>query len=447
MQQDYKIKLEQELKILEEIDIEKYILSAYPNKIIGEIIISRFSAEDFIFYVNKIISNFKLRFSENNDWKFLGTTCVLPNNNNILIGNAVRTLTSAIKVRNFNDAEPYLWGIVNYQLINGFWNEKKSYSPKQVNLNKIYSDLEIRKKEYDENLRLLIAENQKLKEKLEERENQLSEIEETKSSLEKLLSDANDIFKKYEDVDEDIKSQKQENTDNLKSIENKLTEAENFKNQIFSDLKDIRAHKGAIEENATYIKLKADEVTDLAGRTADNALAFSFSKRKNELAWGVWFWRFIGIPSSFILGIAWIYFSYKCFEIPVENEFLKLLFFSGKLSLSLLLIIFAFREYMKERKLLEDYSFKTAVAFTVNSYADQIAMRRNIDESDGEYYELLKAKEKARQEFIEKTVKDLYVSPSYSVDASVKNITLNPAELIKLKDKESLTSTTSPSNK
>lgn len=446
MTRDKKNIIESEIVSLQNLDIRNRLLTAYPQKTIGDIVISRFTGEAFLFYVERIIENFSLQFI-GSDWQFWHVNCINPQGQHIDIATALSHLRTNISSNQFQPAESFLWAIVNYQITNSFWNEKNTNAVKQTKLKEMFSNLDARKEEYNTHLRDLLSQLTELSAKINKKANELSDIENAKNNLSTTLQNVENIFNKYKTVDNDIQSKKEEFTSVITNLKNELTSAKNFKEDIKSELGEINKTRQNAEENTAYIKEKADEVTDLAGRTSDNALAFSFSDRKKELVERVKFWKIWGIPGAFILSALWIFVSYNWIEIETSSEVLKLLFFTGKLSLSLLLLIFSFREYMKERKLLEDYSFKTAVAFTVNSYADQIAMHRNIDESDGEYYELLKAKEKARQEFIEKTVKDLYVSPSYSVDTSVKNITLNPAELIKLKDKESSTNITPPSNK
>ncbi len=372
---------------------------------------------------------------------------MLPQGQYIDITAAIANLRTNISNNQFQNAESFLWAIVNFQIVNSFWNEKNISTVKRTKIAEMLSNLESRKQEYDNHIRDLLLKITESFTKLDDKANKLAEIESARNSLSAILQDAKNEFGKYVTVDSDIQSKKEEIASNIRELKEELTKAKEYKNDIKSDLGDINDIKERIKGEYDYIKRKSDEVTDLSGRTSDNALAFSFRNRKKELELRVNFWKWFGIPMTFILSGGWIYISYNFIEIQIDSDILKLLFFTGKLSLSILLLVFSFREYMKERKLLEDYSFKTAVAFTVNSYADQIAMHRNIEESDPEYYDLIKAKEKARQEFIENTVKDLYSKPFYRVDSSIKNISINPSELIKLKDDESLMKTSIPNIK
>jgi len=446
MTRDKKNTIESEIISLKNIDIENRLFTAYPQKTIGDIVISRFTGESFIFYIERIIENFSQQFI-GSDWQFWNSNCMNPQGQGIDIASALSQLRINISNNQFQAAESFLWAIVNYQIINSFWSEKGTNTTKRAKINEMLSNLNARKEEYDTHMRDLLSQVTKLTDEINRKISELTDIENSKDKLSGILQNAENIFAKYNTVDNDIQSKKEGISTIINDINKELSSANQFKDKIQSDLKVINEIKKDVDKNVVYIEGKANEVTDLAGRTSDNALAFSFNKRKDELIKRVDFWKTWGILITFIFSALWLFISYNYIEIQTNSEILKLLFFTGKLSLSLLLLIFAFREYMKERKLLEDYSFKTAVAFTVNSYADQIAMHRNIDESDDEYYELLKSKEIARQTFIEKTVKDLYKSPSYSIDNSIKNISLNPAELIKTKDQDSSSNAITPSSK
>lgn len=443
---DKKNTIETEIASLKNIDIENRLFTAYPQKTIGDIVISRFTGESFIFYIERIIENFSQQFI-GSDWQFWTTNSVNPQGQSIDIASALSQLRINISNNQFQAAESFLWAIVNYQIINSFWSNKGTNTTKRAKINEMLSNLNARKEEYDTHMRDLLSQVTKLTNELNKKTSELTDIENSKNKLSGILQDAENIFDKYNTVDNDIQSKKEGISTIINDINKELSSANEFKDKIQSDLKAINEIKNDVDKNVAYIEDKANEVTDLAGRTSDNALAFSFNKRKDELIERVDFWKKKGIAGAFLLSALWLLISYNFIEIQTNSEILKLLFFTGKLSLSLLLLIFAFREYMKERKLLEDYSFKTAVAFTVNSYADQIAMHRNINESDAEYYELLKSKEIARQSFIENTVKDLYKSPSYSIDSSIKNVSLNPLELIKNKNQDPTSNAITSTNK
>lgn len=446
MTRETKNTLESELTSLQNLNIRGKLFASYPRSAIGDIVISRFTGESFVYYIERVVENFSQQLL-GSDWQFWNQNCMLPQGQYIDITAAIANLRTNISNNQFQNAESFLWAIVNFQIVNSFWNEKNISTVKRTKIAEMLSNLESRKQEYDNHIRDLLLKITESFTKLDDKANKLAEIESARNSLSAILQDAKNEFGKYVTVDSDIQSKKEEIASNIRELKEELTKAKEYKNDIKSDLGDINDIKERIKGEYDYIKRKSDEVTDLSGRTSDNALAFSFRNRKKELELRVNFWKWFGIPMTFILSGGWIYISYNFIEIQIDSDILKLLFFTGKLSLSILLLVFSFREYMKERKLLEDYSFKTAVAFTVNSYADQIAMHRNIEESDPEYYDLIKAKEKARQEFIENTVKDLYSKPFYRVDSSIKNISINPSELIKLKDDESLMKTSIPNIK
>lgn len=416
MTRDIKDKIEIEIVALQNLDVKACLFMAYPQKTIGEIVISRFNGESFLFYIEKIIENFSQQFA-GSDWQFWFTSCFNPQRQSLEIVSALSNLRTNISNRQFQVAESFLWAIVNYQITNSFWNEKNTNAIKQTKLKEMFSNLDARKEEYDMRISTLMQKLSKIEEDMSLKAARLDEIEEKEASLDAILTSAQEINNKYANVNGEIAAQKESNEKVISDLQQALREATTLKQTIDEDYNNIALLEKKANNTYNNIANKAKESEDLVGKISDNSLGYSFSVRKDELLKTVRSWKYLLVPLYFILAGGWFFISYKFIDINVENEFAKILVFTGKLSLSLYIIYFALREYVKERKLWEEYSFKTAVALTINAYGDQIGQAKHCSDGDENIHETLdykRRKETNRQDFIKATVDTLYEVPKYS---------------------------------
>ena len=416
MQKEYANKLIEEIKILNEMKVSELLLDKFSGQTLSDIKLGIFSGEKFATCFHKMTKNFINQFDSDN-WNFWAPKTFDTNSNHVDLFGVVKALRQNLNTKDFLNAENCLWSLINFQILYGFWNEKNTYSFKQTKLNEMLASLDERKKLYDSNIAVLIENAAILETEVLEKAERLDNIDEKESELDSILQNAQEVNKKHEDVNSKILALKEANEKAIADLQKALNDANDFREEIEKTYdKTINLEKTA-KEAYKFISDKAKESTDLVGKTSDNSLGFSFGERKKELLWSVRSWKYLWIPSYFVLACAWFYFSYNYITVNVENEFAKILVFTGKLSLSLYIIYFALKEYVKERKLLEEYSFKTAVALTVNAYGDQIGQANHLSDNDEDVSDILdyrRQKEVDRQGFIKETVITLYQVPKYS---------------------------------
>ena len=91
----------------------------------------------------------------------------------------------------------------------------------------------------------------------------------------------------------------------------------------------------------------------------------------------VTFWKW-SVPVMAIATIAWIFFLFgngNVSGMSIEVFAIN----SLKTIPALFLLLFSISQYTKERNFQEEYAFKSAVALTVNAYADQLNEVTNKD--------------------------------------------------------------------
>ena len=457
MQKAYIDKIRAQIDIFNSLDLNELLTEKYPDKIISDIIISRFNGEQLVIYTKEAFGRLEKELVLGN-LVFYHTSTIDINGNNIDFLNTITSFVQLLKSKDFVSAENLLWSIINYEIRYNIWHEKYDISFRTTKVRNMFEKLDLKKGEYDTHLKSVLEKLLDLQKQLKDDLESVAGIKDALNQSESDLSAIQKIKESYKKIDEDIKNlqatieansassqasliEKLKDLDSksitvIDKINAKLADAEKLHSDIKTDLDEIQNLYSKAEKNSEYIQSKIKEAEDLAGKTADNALAFTFSERADKLKVSVRFWSWVGIPVAFLLMCAWIIFAYKYVNVDVNNDFAKLLVFTGKLALGLTIVCFAFREYMKERKLLEEYAFKKAVALTVNAYADQIS-HNNIPDNECVSDEIIakyaQKKEDDRQQFIETTVTGLYEKPTYSIEKDFNKSMLRPRDLLKNK--------------
>ncbi|MFT5397066.1 MAG: hypothetical protein ACI85N_002283, partial [Gammaproteobacteria bacterium] len=136
-----------------------------------------------------------------------------------------------------------------------------------------------------------------------------------------------------------------------------------------------------------------------------------FKQRKGELSTSISFWKW-SVPITAIATIAWIFFLFGNGDLA--NLEWQVIFVNSLKALPAIgLLLFSISQYTKERNFQEEYAFKSAVALTVNAYADQLIVEENKDK------------------LIMDSVNEIYKSPlsSKHKDAENKSLTGTAKEL------------------
>lgn len=159
----------------------------------------------------------------------------------------------------------------------------------------------------------------------------------------------------FEEFKKDADSQKEE-------VNSNATQTKTFLAQAEAKYEEILGHKTTIER--------------LVGMAADGYLGNKFEARAEQIHKGLRFWQG-AVPVSVVVAVIWVIVVFTCLNTKMGNEWVNLGINLLKTSPAFILMGFAFRQYGKERNLQEEYSFKAAVAMTINAYADLLAAKDN----------------------------------------------------------------------
>jgi hypothetical protein len=409
-------------------DVEQLLIAAYPTETdFSKINISKYSAAEFLFLFNKMISQlekeienglgFLLPFTENYSNDFGAVN----------LQSDLSKIQSYLSSNQFNAVEPILDRLIHYQIKNGFWNksEVKSHSVDLEELKKQKTLIDLNQKALDKNL---IAYNG-LKTNLEttisdfnvfidKKKLELTQITALLSTANSQLMEINTIVSYATNKDTEIDGVLKNIKDKVTVVSESITEYETDFTAIKKDnsalkleletaiakaLEDLKKSKEGIE----FIESNRAEIVRLTGMAADGSLGSKFDQRQKTLADGLVFWK-NGVPSVTILSIIWVLVVFTCLKANTGDIWVNLLVNLLKTSPVFILMGFVFSQYKKERNLQEEYAFKSAVAMTLTAYSEMLS---NSD----------KEVNISRQQMLLKSIEMVYNQPQIH---PVKNETL-----------------------
>lgn len=187
----------------------------------------------------------------------------------------------------------------------------------------------------------------------------------------------NDIEKKLVEI-----NTRNETSEKLaESLEAIKAELKENQAAIASQQKLYEEFLKTVEERKAFFDSRNKELEELIGREVGANLFATFDKRKKELNKPVrnWAWAVIGALAVSLTGI-WLIFHFTFLELGQNNFDLWMLFITSIKSAPLIMVLFfVIRQYGRERKFQEEYAFKSAVALTINAYAENLQEDANHD--------------------------------------------------------------------
>lgn len=200
-----------------------------------------------------------------------------------------------------------------------------------------------------------------------------------------------------------------------KSFETFKTDSDALKTDLTTNAANSKATLDKAEEKYKEILGHKNTIERLVGMAADGHLGNKHEDRASKIQNGLEFWR-AAVPVSVVLSIAWVVVVFTCLPAHLPNEWVNLGVNLLKTVPAFILLGFVFGQYSKERNLQEEYSFKAAVAMTINAYAELLS------DKDGEM-------NKSRQQMIMNALKQVHIPPRLYADKGGSLFSLKAKEL------------------
>jgi len=370
----------------------------YSDIAIGDIYL-----DSYIILVCKVYEHFTQEMSSEN-FITLPFNYSFPDYGSGNIGSDLNSLNSLLSNGDFQNAFPVLIRLAVYQRTYGFWeyntrqylktSEKKIQSENEIlDAKKILIDARIA------SLDELISTIQSSHDKLEGfNEDSVLKIKTLESALQNIISQndmINNVYNNATTTGEKINSQltlsesKRNDLDKLYAKANEQVDEINkgiteYKGEYGEVTKKFENLSNSFTEKLKFVEGKHEYFTernsyldDLIGREVGASLFETFKQRKNELSPSVTFWKW-AVPCLAIATVVWIFLLFH-WSSDKEMSYQLLIINSIKALPAIGLLLFGIAQYGKERNFQEEYAFKSAVALTLNSYAEQL---KNIENKD-----------------------------------------------------------------
>ncbi len=405
-----------QLEAFSTLDLGTLVASKYADSAdLSDVKIGEYSAKEYVSAVRKVLAQFK---EEIDSVYAKAMPFQYHFQNEYGNGNLHQDLTnllSQINAKNFPASIPALNKLIHYQAINGFWekSKRKYFRSSEVSVQEDKDRIDLVSKHVEESSTRLTDLISKIDDKKEEvnifiksKSTELSEIESLLSSARQHTNEISEIHTKSATVEERINSfleqaeDKKVNVDELsEKIKKLLSEMSNllseskteneYRKKSYEKLEEAFNEKlSFVEGKREYFEERNKYLDDLIEREVGASLFETFKQRKSELIRSIGFWKW-AVPITAIATIAWIFFLFGNGDLSglswqvIAINSLKALPAIG-------LLLFSISQYVKERNFQEEYAFKSAVALTVNSYAEQLENTENKDkmimESVGQIY-------------------------------------------------------------
>lgn len=249
-----------------------------------------------------------------------------------------------------------------------------------------------------------------------------------KTDFDKFLKDNKiDYEQQYEKIKTLVSQYKVSTTESLAYIQAKLDESTNNAANIKKMDAEMKAYKSSVDEyvnkmNDTTVAIEERvknynektqkiieqnnqqtiEISRQLELATGAGLFTSFNKRKNDLDKSQWIWLIILLLSilAFIWYAFWLTNQLKEINWENFNWFIDIFL---KLSAStpfLYLVAFVTDRYTKERRLLEEYAFKSTISLSLKPYFDMVS-NNNIKNED--------------REFLIESIKNIFTTPTDKV--------------------------------
>lgn len=406
------------LEAIKSTDIEQHLIAAYPTETdFSKINISKYSAAEFLFLFNKMITQleeelenglgFLLPFTENyaNDFGAVN------------LQNDLSNIHSYLNSNQFTTIEPILDKLIHYQIKNGFWNksEVKSHSVDLEELKKQKTLINLNQKALNKNL----ISYDVLKANLESTISDFNVFTEGKklelTQITTLLSTANSQLTEINTIVSKATNKNTEIDGILKNIKDKVTTVSESITEYETDFTTIKKDNSALKleletaiakatedlkkskEGIEFIESNRNEIIRLTGMAADGSLGSKFDQRQDKLEKGLVFWK-NSVPRVTVLSVIWVLVVFTCLKANTGDVWINLLINLLKTSPVFILMGFVFSQYKKERNLQEEYAFKSAVAMTLTAYSEMLS---NADNDDNN----------SRQQMLLKSIELVYNQP------------------------------------
>lgn len=379
-------------------DIDQYIIGKFPDTPLENVMFGDYNSLEFKKIYKSVINRFKALIQSN--MVLMLPTSYFPNGSGNNIIGVLRDLVSYISNKNNQGIFNGIRYIFEYCIQFGNWERNITYKPKisQENIESLAGEIElVQTKLEQENNKLirLIEEYSKSKSDLDDKIIQATEFYNTIKDKAKNANEYDISIRSYLSSSEANKNTIETLKTNIATLEQKITEnIEDYKKR-FEDVVNQNTRSLSLireaEDLQKNILSQKQEVENLIGAAADGSLGTHFRERKNQIQKNVITFGVLSI-ASLIATTELVRRMFYGFDIN-NSDWIHFVINVLRTSPAWFLVWWLIRMYSKERKLQEEYAFKSAMAMTMREHSKLLKATDSgeVDKRDSQQIMLLKA--------------------------------------------------------
>jgi hypothetical protein len=434
MNQGHKEVLENAIASYRTHDASAAVANAFPEQSdLSVTFMGPMTGEQFVMFSDRVIDNFE-EVIDNGLWSAFPSRMQLPTLNIPDIPQFTTQFVTLIGQNDCINAHISLNKLIKIQLDLGIWTlSEKSESPTRADVKAMAGRLNVQAKQMEAAQKALqeLLDSAEIERKglnafTAEKKNEFDEVRkilaEAKENLNKitaLLESSQKSEGEIKKVDESSKKVLQELEVQLgimtKGYDTLKGDSDKLKTDLTEALSIAKEQQGKSDEQYNTILGYRETIEKYLGYSVDGYLGNKFDDRANKLRKGLKFWQW-AVPISVVLSIAWVAIVFTCLRTDLGHEWVNLGINLLKTTPAFILMGFTFGQYGKERNLQEEYAFKSAVAMTINAYANLLA------EKDSE-------PNKSRQQLILRALEEVHKQPKLYSDKGGTLISLKAREM------------------
>ncbi|CAM2929317.1 hypothetical protein [Rariglobus hedericola] len=360
-----------------------------------------------------------------------------PNNQNFRqpldVINELQVLLSNIQARAWGEVATRCTWIAQYLMLCGYWSKttKRAHAVYEKKASELVSSAELKVEEMETSLKVLRAEKDDLLKRIKEANSALGEITSELQAARGEKQQIADLLTSASNDQGKLSSILATQSNYLQVAEKHINQNQASQQQLDLALKDADAFYKTAKTDSEWVSAKRKEIEELTGKAADGSLGGTFRARKDELELSVKTWRSIAFLSA-VMAAIYVPVAFIFIPSPHTSDGLILLANIGKIIPVAVYLGFVLKQYSRERSFLEEYAFKTSVAFVVNAYADQLAsvrFQKTLEEFGGDQAAwglYLDKREMDRKKLIKETVDRLFTPPQVHEEKAPSLVAFRP---------------------
>ena len=236
-----------------------------------------------------------------------------------------------------------------------------------------------------------------------------------------------DYEQQYEKIKTLVSQYQASTTESLTSIKARLDEATTNSEKIKQIEAQAKVFKDVLDEYIANMTSKTEEINEKTKKYSDDtqkiintnkeqtneidkllrlatgrSLFYSFHKRKRDLEKTQWIWlTVLGLSLLIFIGFScWLVGEFQKIDWSNVNWFVDIFLKITASTPVLYLVAFVTDRYTKERRLLEEYAFKSTISLALKPYFDMVSSNQITD---------------TEREFLIKSIENIFKTPTDKV--------------------------------